>query len=215
MINNLKVFKNALKEINVLTKEKEVNKLILKEFETIIQDLNCELNISNNNIDNLEKQEKKLKELEQSKHKYKIKGYIYTFFPLLVGLIFSPIIFNTLPLMQAIITLCLTVAILSPIASIMGFEEYEYIKKELKKLPKIINDLHCEYKNNKNLKYDLIIYIYQKTQIKEEQQSILKNIQEILDTTLKTKDVKDELFVSNNNVYDELILNKNNIKVKK
>jgi len=214
MNNDLKNFKNALKEINVMIKENEVNELVLKEIQDIMQDLNYELNISNANIDKLKKQEKELKTLEQKKYKYKIKGYIYTLLPLFFGLMFSPISFNTLTSAQSVILLCSTVAILSPIASVIGFNEYKSIKKELKKLPKIVNDLCIEYKDNENLKYDLSVYKYKEIELKEEKQKNLKNIQKILDTVIKKEDIKGE-FVKKSDVYEQLILNKNNIKIKK
>lgn len=67
-------------------------------------------------------------------------------------MIFSPIIFNILNPIQAGIILCILSATLSGVASTIGFEEYNNIKKELEQLPKINNELQLEYKNNANHK---------------------------------------------------------------
>ena len=89
-----------------------------------------------------------------------------------------------------------------------------FIKKEVKKIPKIDDELQVEYKNNANLKYDLTFYIYKDIEIKKEQKNILDNIQNLLKESQKKVDTKSNLFVQNNSIYDKLILNKNKIKVK-
>ena len=214
MINNLKTFQKILKQINNLIKEQELNDLLLKEFKIAIEDINNKINISNNNIEKLLKEKNNLKRLEKQQQKYKIKGLIYTFLPILFALIFSPIIFNTLNPIQAGMILCSLSVILLPIASIIGFEEYYNMKKKVKKIPKIDDELQVEYKNNANLKYDLTFYIYKDIEIKKEQKNILDNIQNLLKESQKKVDTKSNLFVQNNSIYDKLILNKNKIKVK-
>ena len=176
MFDNLKMFQKVIKEINVLIKEKEVNDNILQEFKRDVEGINIKMDITNNNINKLESEKNKLNHLKNEQEIYRIKGWIYTVLPPLFALMFSPIIFNILNISQAIIMLSTLSIIISLIGSKVGFEEYNIIKKELKKLPNINNDLQMEYKIRNELKYDLTFYTYKEKEIKKEQKEILNNI---------------------------------------
>ena len=214
MFDNLKMFQKVIKEINVLIKEKEVNDNILQEFKRDVEGINIKMDITNNNINKLESEKNKLNHLKNEQEIYRIKGWIYTVLPPLFALMFSPIIFNILNISQAIIMLSTLSIIISLIGSKVGFEEYNIIKKELKKLPNINNDLQMEYKIRNELKYDLTFYTYKEKEIKKEQKEILNNIKKLLEEYSYKTNIKNILNTdySISNIQDEIETNKTKIK---
>ena len=214
MFDNLKMFQKVIKEINVLIKEKEVNDNILQEFKKDVEGINIKMDITNNNINKLESEKNKLNHLKNEQEIYRIKGWIYTVLPPLFALMFSPIIFNILNISQAIIMLSTLSIIISLIGSKVGFEEYNIIKKELKKLPNINNDLQMEYKIRNELKYDLTFYTYKEKEIKKEQKEILNNIKKLIEEYSYKTNIKNILNTdySISNIQDEIETNKTKIK---
>lgn len=214
MFDNLKMFQKVIKEINVLIKEKEVNDNILQEFKRDVEGINIKMDITNNNINKLESEKNKLNHLKNEQEIYRIKGWIYTVLPPLFALMFSPIIFNILNISQAIIMLSTLSIIISLIGSKVGFEEYNIIKKELKKLPNINNDLQMEYKIRNELKYDLTFYTYKEKEIKKEQKEILNNIKKLIEEYSYKTNIKNILNTdySISNIQDEIETNKTKIK---
>lgn len=214
MFDNLKMFQKVIKEINVLIKEKEVNDNILQEFKRDVEGINIKMDITNNNINKLESEKNKLNHLKNEQEIYRIKGWIYTVLPPLFALMFSPIIFNILNISQAIIMLSTLSIIISLIGSKVGFEEYNIIKKELKKLPNINNDLQMEYKIRNELKYDLTFYTYKEKELKKEQKEILNNIKKLLEEYSYKTNIKNVFNTdySISNIQDEIETNKTKIK---